>query len=111
MILSGWMASRISARFNAWSTAMVAGGLAVARLAHVVRHWEYSERDPLRAFAVWQGGFDWPWVLLVMAAASTCMLRDRRLIAWALAPVAVAAIVWNVAYHLKSRPPPCRPRR
>lgn len=60
MILSGWMASRISARFNAWSTAVVAGGLAVARLAHVVRHWEYFERDPLRAFAVWQGGFDWP---------------------------------------------------
>ena len=109
MIGSGWLASRVSPRFNGWSTAVVVGGLAIARLAHVIAHWEFFSGDPLRAFAVWQGGFAWPWTLLVVAAASVLLLRDRRLIAWAVTPVAAAAMAWNVAYQLSSqteaRPP------
>lgn len=74
------MASRISARFNAWSTAVVAGGLAVARLAHVVRHWEYFERDPLRAFAVWNVvSLDVPTAALLPAAVTLATLSSEPL--------------------------------
>ena len=110
MLASGWLAVRISPRFNPWSTTVALGGLVIARLAHVIDHWDYFHADPLRAFAVWQGGFDWPWVLLVVIVASMVFLRDRRLMAWAVAPTAAAALVWNVAYQLASAtealPPP-----
>lgn len=103
MIGSGWLASRVSPRFNVWSTAVVVGGLVIARLAHVITHWEFFSGDPWRAFAVWQGGFVWPWTLLVVVVASVLLLRDRRLIVWAVAPVAAAAMVWNVGYQLSSQ--------
>lgn len=109
MVGSGWLASRISPRFNPWSTTVALGGLAAARLAHVVVHWDYFRDDPLRALAVWQGGFDWLWVLPVVVVASLVFLRDRRLMAWAAAPVAVSALVWSAAHHLASRTEPLPP--
>lgn len=41
MIGAGLLASRVSPRFNLWSTVLVFGGLAAARLGHVATHWEY----------------------------------------------------------------------
>ncbi len=109
MVGSGWLASRISPRFNPWSTTVALGGVAAARLAHVVGHWDYFRDDPLRALAVWQGGFDWLWVLPVVVVASLIFLRERRLMAWAVAPVAVSALVWSAAHHVSSRTEPLPP--
>jgi thiol-disulfide isomerase/thioredoxin len=109
MVGSGWLASRISPRLNPWSTTVALGGIAVARLAYVAGHWDYFRDDPLRALAVWQGGFNWLWVLPVVVVASITLLRDRRLMAWAAAPVAVSALVWGVAHHLSSRTEPLPP--
>ena len=109
MVGSGWLASRISPRFNPWSTTVALGGIAAARLAHVVGHWDYFRDDPLRALAVWQGGFDWLWVLPVVVVASIVFLRDRRLTAWATAPVVASALVWGVAHQLSVRTEPLPP--
>lgn len=109
MIASGVLASRVSERFNPWSVAVAIGGLIVARLAHVAGHWEYFANDPLRALAVWQGGFAWGWTLLVIAVATPLMLKTRRLQAYALVPVLASALVWNVAYQLASQTEPMAP--
>jgi thiol-disulfide isomerase/thioredoxin len=109
MIGASWLASRISPRFNPWSTTVALGGIAVARLAHVVGHWDYFRDEPWRALAVWQGGFDWFWVLPVVIAASVVLLRDRRLIAWAAAPAAASAMVWGLTHHLASKTEPLPP--
>ncbi|MBW8302630.1 MAG: TlpA family protein disulfide reductase [Brevundimonas sp.] len=97
---SGLLASRVSARFNGWSTAAVLGGLGAARLAHVAANWRYFADDPLRAAAVWQGGFIWPWALLPVAVAAVFMLRERRLMLWAAAPVIACALAATATARL-----------
>lgn len=109
LIGTGLLASRVSPRFNLWSTVVVLGGLAAARLAHVVGHWVYFSDDPLRALAVWQGGFNWPWVLPVVALSLPLLLRTRRERAWAIAPLAAAALAWTTAHHLAAATEPLPP--
>lgn len=99
---AGVLASRVSPRFNGWSTVAVLAGLGAARLAHVIAHWSYFADDPLRAAAVWQGGFIWPWALLPVAVAAVVMLRERRLMLWAVAPVIACAVAWTATARLTS---------
>tara|TARA_R110002051_G_scaffold154334_1_gene226531 strand:- start:193 stop:987 length:795 start_codon:yes stop_codon:yes gene_type:complete len=99
---AGLLASRVSARFNGWSTVAVLAGLAGARLAHVVANWSYFADDPLRAAAVWQGGFLWPWALLPVAIATVVMLRERRLMLWATVPVIACVLAGTATARLTS---------
>lgn len=89
---SSLLASRVSPRFNGWSTVAVLTGLGAARLAHVIAHWSYFVDDPLRALAVWQGGFIWVWALAPAVVSAFLMLRERRLMLWAIAPVLACAL-------------------
>ena len=109
MIGVGLLASRVSPRFNLWSTVLVFGGLAVARLGHVATHWEYFGADPWRALAVWQGGFSWIWVAPVVILATILLLRTTRERAWAIAPVLASALVWTTAHQLASATQPMAP--
>lgn len=109
MIGAGLLATRVSARFNPWSTAVAIGGIAAARLGHVVAHWEYFGDDPLRAFAVWQGGFAWIWVVPVVLLATFGLLKTRQERIWSLAPVAVGALAWVAAHQLTSATDPLPP--
>jgi prolipoprotein diacylglyceryltransferase len=109
MIGTGLLASRVSPRFNLWSTVVVIGGLAAARLAHVISQWSYFSDDPWRALAVWQGGFNWLWVLPVVAASMVILLRTVRERAWAIAPLAAATLAWTTAYQLSSATEPLPP--
>lgn len=97
---SGVLASRVSPRFNAWSTAAVLAGLGAARLAHVAVNWRWFADEPLRALAVWQGGFLWVWALPAVAVAAVVMLRDRRLMLWAIAPVIACALTATATARL-----------
>ena len=108
---SGVLASRVSPRFNAWSTVAVLAGLGAARLAHVVANWSYFADEPLRALAVWQGGFLWVWALLPVAVAAVVMLRERRLMLWAAVPVIACAVVATATVRLTSgtEPTPAPP--
>ena len=99
---SGLLASRVSARFNAWSTVAVLAGLAGARLAHVVANWRYFADEPLRALAVWQGGFIWAWALVPVGIAAVVMLRERRLMLWAVVPVIACIVAGAVTARLTS---------
>ena len=109
MIGAGLLASRVSPRFNLWSTVLVFGGLAAARLGHVATHWEYFGADPWRALAIWQGGFSWIWVAPVVILATILLLRTTRERAWAIAPVLASALVWTTAHQLASATQPMAP--
>lgn len=109
MIGAGILASRISPRFNTWSTVVALGGLAAARLAHVATHWEYFQGSPLRALALWQGGFSWLWVLPVTALATLFLLKTRRERLWAIVPVAASALIWISVHQFTSGTPPTPP--
>ena len=103
---SSVLASRVSPRFNGWSTVAVLAGVGAARLAHVVAHWSYFADDPLRALAVWQGGFIWVWALAPAVIAAFVMLRERRLMLWAVAPVLACAVAGVATERLTSRTEP-----
>lgn len=106
MIGSGLLASRHSERFNLWSTVVVFAGLAAARLGHVVGNWSYFSDDPLRILAVWQGGFQWIWVVPVLLVASVALLKTSQERAWAIAPAGVSAFVFTLIYQLASATEP-----
>jgi len=106
---TGLLASRVGPRFNLWSTVVVFGGLAAARLAHVIVHWSHFREEPLRALAVWQGGFSWFWALPVVAISLIFLLRTSRERVWAIAPLAAAVLAWTAAHHLTSAPNPLPP--
>lgn len=107
---TGVLASRVSMRFNLWSTCVIFGGLAAARLAYVVANRVYFVEDPLRALAIWQGGFDWRWALPVVGLCVASVLRTRPERLWALAPLTAAVAAWALAHNLvpaaKPLPPP-----
>lgn len=109
LIGTGLLASRVSRRFNLWSTVVVIGGLAAARLAHVIAHWDSFSDAPLRALAVWQGGFIWLWVLPVAGLTLFFLLRTTQERLWAVAPLSAAALVFTMTYQLASATEPLPP--
>lgn len=109
LIGTGLLASRVSQRFNLWSTVVVIGGLAAARLAHVIAHWDSFSGAPLRALAVWQGGFIWLWVLPVAGLSLFFLLRTTQERLWAVAPLSAAALVFTMTYQLASATEPLPP--
>lgn len=102
ILVASILTKRISGLFNMWSTVVLIGSFAAARLTHVVLNWSFFEDDPLRAFAVWQGGFFWVGALPVIILASLQLLRTRRLMAWAIVPIVAGVFVANVALQLVS---------
>lgn len=100
ILATGFLTRRIDDRFHAWSWSVLLGGIAVARLGHVVLHWDNFAAEPLRILALWQGGFHWPGGLAAIALSVFLVLRTARLRLWALLPLALSLVVWNTAWQL-----------
>ena len=109
ILLASVLTKRVSALFNLWGTIVLVGSLAAARLTHVVLKWSFFKDDPLRAFAVWQGGFVWVGALPVIIVASLLLLRNRRLIAWATVPSVAGVLVAHLAFQLIAAGAPISP--
>src|SRR3546814_13518501 len=69
-VASSMLASRKDPRFSSWATGAVLIGLITARLGHVIEHIGSFSDEPLRTFAVWQGGFSPLWALLPVGFGS-----------------------------------------
>lgn len=95
MIVAGMIARRVDERINAWSFWALLGGIVGARVAHVAMNWESFAQEPLRAFALWQGGFFWPAGLAVALATIVFVLDKNWARAASLVPIAVGLFVWN----------------
>lgn len=100
IIVTGILARRIDQRFNAWSWWVLIGGIVAARAGHVLVHWQNFAAEPLRMFALWEGGFHWPTALAAIALTVFLVLRTARLRLWALLPLALGLVVWNTTLQL-----------
>lgn len=100
ILVTGIVTRRIDQRFHAWSWWVLIGGIIAARAGHVVVHWQSFAAEPLRVFALWEGGFHWPTALAAIALSVFLVLRSARLRLWALLPLATGLIVWNTAWQL-----------
>lgn len=107
---SSVLASRKDARFGAWATSVVLIGLVSARLGHVIEHFGSFAEEPLRIFAVWQGGFSLLWAILPVALFTVVRIREQTLRLWTLLPFALGLLAWNTAVQLAGvtagKPPP-----
>ncbi|WP_158266881.1 TlpA disulfide reductase family protein [Alsobacter soli] len=100
MLASFILSSRFSRRFDRWSVLVLLFGLVAARLGHVVEHLDTFSMAPLRALAVWQGGFSWPWAAGAATMLTLGLLRsasERILAALALGS---GLLVWAIVGQL-----------
>lgn len=100
VLVAGMLARRVDARFAGWSWWVLLGGIAAARLGHVLVNWSSFMQEPWRVVALWQGGFHWPSAAVAVAASVVLVLRSGRLRLWALLPLALAVVVWNTTLQL-----------
>ncbi|WP_173931768.1 TlpA disulfide reductase family protein [Chelativorans sp. Marseille-P2723] len=100
ILVTGIITSRIDDRFHVWSWWVLLGGIAAARLGHVAQHWRNFVGEPLRIFALWEGGFSWVAALAAVALSVFLVLRSARLRLWAMLPLALGLMVWNTAWQL-----------
>jgi thiol-disulfide isomerase/thioredoxin len=99
-IITGILARRVDPAFHRWSWWVVIGAIVAARLGHVAIHWRSFAEEPWRIPAFWQGGFFWPAGAAAVALTLVLVLNDARQRLWALLPLALSLVVWNVTWQL-----------
>ncbi|PSJ58944.1 TlpA disulfide reductase family protein [Pseudaminobacter soli (ex Li et al. 2025)] len=101
------LARNVDPRFSGWSWRAGLAFLIGARLGHVVRHFDSFGAEPMRALAVWQGGFLIPAGIAAALAITLIYLRRQpRLLIWTSVPVAAAAFTAMLVIQLTAGVPP-----
>ncbi|ODT09028.1 MAG: redoxin [Kaistia sp. SCN 65-12] len=106
LIASEVLARKVDRRFSSWGWKAVVAFIVGARLGHVLVHLDGFIAEPLRVFAVWQGGFlVWAGVLLAVAYTAFDFRRHLGRVAWTLLPGASAAFAALVVVQLTAGTP------
>lgn len=101
------LARNVDARFSGWSWRAGLAFLIGARLGHVIRHFDSFAAEPMRALAVWQGGFLIPAGIVAALAITLIYLRRQpRLLVWTPVPAAAAAFIAMLVIQLTAGVPP-----
>jgi thiol-disulfide isomerase/thioredoxin len=100
MFVAGMIARRVDERVSRWSLWALLGGILGARVAHVFIHRDSFGEEPLRALALWQGGFFWPAGLVIALGSIVFLLDSKRARLASLVPVLAGLFVWNAADRL-----------
>lgn len=100
LLAASAVAARQDKQLGSWAIAAVLIGVGAARTGHVIEHLDSFAGEPLRAFAVWQGGFSSIWAASAVIAFTLLRLRDAKALAWALVPAAAGLLVWNTTVSL-----------
>jgi thiol-disulfide isomerase/thioredoxin len=100
LLVASIIARRKGDHIAAWAGASAAGGVVAARLGHVIEHLGSFAQEPLRAFAVWQGGFSFLWAIPVVVVLTLRRLPGVRERGWVVPPVVIGLLVWTVTLHL-----------
>jgi thiol-disulfide isomerase/thioredoxin len=99
-LLTAWAVSRrIDRRLMDWATWVIVAFVAGARAGHVLANVASFGTEPLRVFALWQGGFSWPAGLIAVVLVTILYWRNIRLIAWSALPLAVGGAIVVTALH------------
>lgn len=93
--------ARRDERLNDWSYAVLVAAFLGARLGHVAINWESFSAEPMRVFAVWQGGFAPVAGGGAALAVTLAMLaRHPKSLGLVVIPVAAGLFAANVAWQL-----------
>ncbi|MFN4271287.1 MAG: prolipoprotein diacylglyceryl transferase family protein [Aliihoeflea sp.] len=102
LILTAFLARRLGEPIGRWSTLAFILGVVAARLGHVAINWETFAPEPLRALAMWQGGFHWPTGLAAAVLLLFLQMRPSGQRVAGLASLALGFFVWHTATLLTS---------
>ncbi len=103
MIAGSILSSRVDRRLGGWSMAALLWGIAAARAVHVLVHVDSFSATPLRAFALWQGGFSWIGGAIGVIATTVFYFRRTPMrLPWAAAGLAAGLFAWTAAGALTS---------
>jgi thiol-disulfide isomerase/thioredoxin len=105
IVATSIMSSRLDPRIGRWSSLAIIVGLITARLGHVIENGASFMAEPWRIFAVWQGGFSWPWSVAGIALVSAILVRTRRAAIGAVAGLVIGLFAWNVVWQLTNATP------
>lgn len=97
MVLVTLTAHRVDARLERWCTIALLAGVVTARIVYMALHWAAFSADPLRAFMLWQGGFEWSSGAAAALASIFIVLRSWRGRGVAMAILGASALVWMAA--------------
>jgi phosphatidylglycerol:prolipoprotein diacylglycerol transferase len=109
MIMAGvmagvWLAARFAERRgfvadDVYGAAfwIVGGGIVGARLAHVIDRWDYYRVEPIRAFAIYEGGIAIWGGLIAGGLAGWLYTRRHRLPFWRFADAAAHGALFGLA--------------
>ncbi|CAN7758224.1 TlpA disulfide reductase family protein [Ensifer adhaerens] len=101
MVVGSLLAARVDNRLGTWTTAAALFGVVGARAGHVLIHAESFLREPLRALAIWQGGFSPTGGLVGVLLATLVLWRNSpRIAPWTIVPLACGLFVWIVVTTL-----------
>lgn len=99
------LARKVDPRFNTWSWRTFVAALIAGRLGHVALYWQNFSAEPLRVFALWEGGFFWPPAAAAVILMMLFGLKTTSLRLWAAAPLAAALMTANIAWQLTGTTP------
>lgn len=88
---------RVDAKLERWSTIALVVGVITARLVYVALHWATFSANPLRAFMLWQGGFEWIAGAVAAVISTLFVIRPWRTRGLAIAILGASALVWIAA--------------
>lgn len=100
MIVTAILSARVDLRIGKWSAQATILGLVAARLGHVAENSASFMTDPLRIFAVWQGGFPRLWAAIAVAIVLVYHVRTLRLALWSTFALGLSLVAWSAAWQL-----------
>lgn len=101
MVVGSLLAARVDNRLGTWTTAAALFGAVGARAGHVLIHAESFLQEPLRALAIWQGGFSPTGGFIGVLLATLVLWRNAPKTApWAILPLVASLFVWIVVTTL-----------
>lgn len=105
--ISEVLARKVDGRFSAWGWKTVVAFIVGARLGHVAWHAESFAVEPLRALAIWQGGFRVEvGVLFSLVYTAFHFRRHLRQAAWSVVPAVCVAFAAVFVVELTAGTPP-----
>lgn len=100
LLCASILAFRVEKRLLSWALDSILIGILAARLLYVGIHWDVFRAHPMRAFAVWQGGFKPVAAIVTTVLFGFWHFRETKARIAGMGALCAGVIAWNVGHQL-----------
>jgi len=90
------LSAKVDSRLQSWASLVILAFPLGARIGHIIQYRADFIQEPMRIFAVWEGGFSWIGGFIAVSAVTLVYLRNTRLLAWSGVTMGAAAAVAGI---------------